>query len=318
MDILRKMFKMNEKESSGLNGTDHKEDATAKDEFRKPQWFEEAETDDELFDDNRKFAFQIFTNPVELQKHFERQMQQILEAVSEFEDGDVKIDKDLKEDFLKPGFENIDILKEFEKKKAEIMDTDLDGEIYADQLHSLMQRLSPNEDLPNILPRNDNKAIRNPLRKQKLSDEEKILGKIHGTLDSDDAPKQPRMPRTRPDMMTPMTPMIPRGPAPFGGGVFEGTYQGPKMFSQSVMSKTIRKPDGSYETTKVTKDSQGNTTTTITRTIDGKSETITTYDNAGGSGVIKQKEGGIAKSEDLSDRNIYVTKEGYAVPRNLW
>lgn len=43
-------------------------------------------------------------------------------------DGDVKIDKDLKEDFLKPGFENIDILKEFEKKKAEIMDTDLDGE----------------------------------------------------------------------------------------------------------------------------------------------------------------------------------------------
>lgn len=84
------------------------------------------------------------------------------------------------------------------------------------------------------------------------------------------------------------------------------------------MSKTIRKPDGSYETTKVTKDSQGNTTTTITRTIDGKSETITTYDNAGGSGVIKQKEGGIAKSEEYSDRNIYVTKEGYAVPRNLW
>lgn len=88
-----------------------------------------------------------------------------------------------------------------------------------------MQRLSPNEELPNILPRNDNNAIRNPIRRQKLSDEEKILGKIHGTLDSEDAPKQPRMPRNRPDIMTPMTPMIPRGPAPFGGGVFEGTYQ---------------------------------------------------------------------------------------------
>lgn len=61
--------------------------ALAKDEFRKPQWFEEAETDDELFDDDRKFAFQIFTNPMELQKHFERQMQQILEAVSEMEGG---------------------------------------------------------------------------------------------------------------------------------------------------------------------------------------------------------------------------------------
>lgn len=61
----------------------------AKDEFRKPQWFEEAETDDELFDDDRKFAFQIFTNPMELQKHFERQMQQILEAVSEMEGGNL-------------------------------------------------------------------------------------------------------------------------------------------------------------------------------------------------------------------------------------
>ena len=61
--------------------------AAVKDEFRKPQWFEEAETDDELFDDDRKFAFQIFTNPMELQKHFERQMQQILEAVSEMDGG---------------------------------------------------------------------------------------------------------------------------------------------------------------------------------------------------------------------------------------
>lgn len=90
------------------------------------------------------------------------------------------------------------------------------------------------------------------------------------------------------------------------------------MFSQSVMSKTIRKPDGSYETTKITKDSQGNTTTTITRTIDGKTETTTTYDNAAGSGTIKQREGNIAKREEYSNRNIFVTKEGYAVPRNLW
>ncbi|CAD6999999.1 unnamed protein product [Ceratitis capitata] len=37
--------------------------------------------------------FKFFTNPVELQKHFERQMQQILEAVSEFEEGDVKLTK---------------------------------------------------------------------------------------------------------------------------------------------------------------------------------------------------------------------------------
>lgn len=57
--------------------------ASNKDEFRKPQWFEEAETDDELFDDDRKFAFQVFTSPLEMQKHFERQLQRLLESVQD-------------------------------------------------------------------------------------------------------------------------------------------------------------------------------------------------------------------------------------------
>lgn len=59
--------------------------ASNKDEFRKPQWFEEAETDDELFDDDRKFAFQVFTSPLEMQRHFERQLQRLLESVQESE-----------------------------------------------------------------------------------------------------------------------------------------------------------------------------------------------------------------------------------------
>lgn len=61
--------------------------ASNKDEFRKPQWFEEAETDDELFDDDRKFAFQVFTSPLEMQRHFERQLQCLLESVQEGNEG---------------------------------------------------------------------------------------------------------------------------------------------------------------------------------------------------------------------------------------
>ncbi|KAM7352012.1 uncharacterized protein ACRADG_004683 [Cochliomyia hominivorax] len=332
MDILKKMFQQNEEEAKkNMDST-----ASAKDEFRKPQWFEEAETDDELFDDDRKFAFQIFTNPMELQKHFERQMQQILEAVSEMEgENGIAVEKNLKEEYLKPGFES-EIIKEFEKQKKQYFDTDLDGEIFPEQLHSLIQRFAngegevlkhipENEAHGNILPRNDNKFLRSGKTKPKLSDEEIIMGKIHGTLIDEDKELRKRaappsfMPRGRPDIMTPMTPMMPRGS--FGGGAFDGNYQGPKMFSQSVMTKTIRKPDGSYETTKVTQDSQGNKTTTITtRTQDGKTETITTYDGANvvGGGGTGHKQELKPETQLYSDRNVYVSKEGYALPRNLW
>ncbi|KAI8125067.1 hypothetical protein FF38_05827 [Lucilia cuprina] len=336
MDILKKMFQQNEDEAK----KNLESNVSAKDEFRKPQWFEEAETDDELFDDDRKFVFQIFTNPMELQKHFERQMQQILEAVSEMEgDNGIAVEKDLKEEYLKPGFES-EILKEFEKQKKQYFDTDLDGEIFPEQLHSLIQRFANGEGevikhIPeseaqgNILPRNDNKFSRNWKTKPKLSDEEIIMGKIHGTLIDEDKelrkrPAPPSMiPRGgRPDIMTPMTPMMPRGS--FGGGAFDGNYQGPKMFSQSVMTKTIRKPDGTYETTKVTQDSQGNKTTTVTRTVDGKTETITTYDGAAGGGtaghnqMLQRHADNKPEAQVYSDRNVYVSKEGYALPRNLW
>uniref|UniRef100_A0A1A9V896 Uncharacterized protein n=1 Tax=Glossina austeni TaxID=7395 RepID=A0A1A9V896_GLOAU len=320
MDILKKMFQQNEEEAKR-----DRDGAPNKDEFRKPQWFEEAETDDELFDDDRKFAFQVFTNPLELQKHFESQMQQILEAINELENNRMPIEKNLKEEYLKPGFES-KTFKEFEKQQKQYFDTDLDGEIFADQLHSLIQRFANGEymqDSPQaaldsttkILPRNDKKAIRKS--KPKLTDEEIIMGRIHGTLDGDNEEQRKRIKHRRPDFMNPMSPVIPRGP--FAGGAFDGHFQGPKMFSQSVMTKTVRKPDGSYETTKITQDSQGNKTITTTRTKDGKSETVTTYDGAA-AGVASAGKRSIKESSEIyeGERNIYVSKEGYALPRNLW
>ncbi|XP_034472949.1 uncharacterized protein LOC117780502 [Drosophila innubila] len=315
MDILKKMF---QSEFGEQQEQDASSSASNKDEFRKPQWFEEAETDDELFDDDRKFAFQVFTSPLEMQKHFERQLQRLLESVQENE-ADAGFERNLREDFLKPGFES-KILKEFQRREG-ALDTDLDGEIYPDQLFSLIQRMNPEEGQEHIVP--SNQRVRS-LPRVRLSDEEIIMGRIHGTLNSDGELKPnvlrpPRPPSSgKPSIMTPMTPF---------GGVFEGSsYQGPKMFSQSVMTKTIRKPDGSYETTKVTQDSSGQKTTTVTRMIDGRQETVVSHDKAVGGATAAGTVTGAGAGTGVTgvqlptyvNRNIFVTKEGYAMPRNLW
>lgn len=183
--------------------------------------------------------------------------------------------------------------------------------IYPDQLYTLIQRLNPEEGHENILPSNQ-RGLRVP--RVKLSDEEIIMGRIHGTLNAEGEMKPAvllpaRPPSGKPNIMTPMTPF---------GGVFDGTYQGPKMFSQSVMTKTVRKPDGSYETIKVTQDSTGQKTTTVTRIVDGRKETTVSQEGTG-SGTGRQAAiGAGGDRQACMNRNIFVTKEGYAMPRNLW
>lgn len=173
----------------------------------------------------------------------------------------------------------------------------------------------------NIL-RSNQRGLGNRMPRVRLTDEEQIMGRIHGTLSADGELKPNIMrparppaspPSGKPNIMTPMTPF---------GGVFDGSYQGPKMFSQSVMTKTVRKPDGSYETTKVTQDSSGQKTTTVTRMIDGRQETVVTHDGAvvrAGAGAGTSAGAAAAGAgAGVANRNIYVTKEGYAMPRNLW
>ena len=65
---------------------------------------------------------------------------------------------------------------------------------------------------------------------KKRSEGEKVMDKIHGIVEEDTAPA--RTPRRRSNQ--------PR----YHEGIFEGTFQGPRMFGQSVISQTIRKPDG--------------------------------------------------------------------------
>lgn len=54
-------------------------------DFKKPIWYDE-ESDDELFDNNKVFGFQVFSNPMEIQKYHEQQLQRMLKAASAFEE----------------------------------------------------------------------------------------------------------------------------------------------------------------------------------------------------------------------------------------
>lgn len=316
MDLLKKMM--------GLDG--HKDDdddkrkkkPAVKDEFRKPIWVEEYDSDDDLFDNQKIFGVQIFTNPLEIQKHFEHQIQEMMKSLEEYDDTVKPFERDLKQDFLKPGFED-EIKKELQKEKR--LDTDLDGEIYPDQLHSLLQRISP--ELKELLPRKKHSEVSSiPQPKLKLTDEQKIMDWIHGYKESEPLPPAPR---ARPSRKMPSQ--------RYHGGIFEGTFQGPRMFGQSIISQTIRKPDGSYETRKTVRDSEGHTQTTITRsTKDGQKETITTYGDEGGStakpffektlpqqgGERDESVAGALLDLDQGCRKHLFSKNGYVLPKNLW
>lgn len=332
MDLLKKMM--------GLDGHKDEDDdkrkkkpPTIKDEFRKPVWVEEYDSDDDLFDNQKVFGVQIFTNPLEIQKHFEHQIQEMMKSLEEFDDANKPFDFDLKQDFLKPGFEE-EIKKDLKKEK--LLDTDLDGEIYPEQLHTLLQRISP--DLKELLPKKKQQlgqpggqsTAQTP--KLKLTDEQKFMDWIHGFKEQNGGSSSSSMSATRPPSSRRMPPQR------YHDGIFEGTFQGPRMFGQSIISQTIRKPDGTYETRKTVRDSEGHTQTTITRsTAEGRKETITTYGDDGGpkpffgQGPPPSPPPASASSDSslaaaLLNSNVdpaggrkhLFAQNGYVLPRNLW
>lgn len=209
------------------------------------------------------------------------------------------VDENVRENFLKPGFEDLrkDLL---EQSKA--IDTDLDDEIYADQLHSLLQRISPELEKASHM-----KPCVDGTKTAKKTDEETIWDRIHGTFVEETKPSTPRRNQQ----------LLKKLPHP-RGGVFEGAFQGPKVFRQSVMTQVIRKPDGSTETRRTVRDADGKENTTVTkRTNDGKVETFT---QPGNGRIVRQPtvEPDHRTSSLLAcDRNVFVTKDGYAIPK-LW
>lgn len=57
------------------------------DDFKRPLYIDEAESSDELsgLSGNNMFGFQVFSNPIEIQKYHERQMQHMLKAFEQFD-----------------------------------------------------------------------------------------------------------------------------------------------------------------------------------------------------------------------------------------
>lgn len=53
-------------------------------DFKKPIWYDE-ESDDELFDNNKLFGFQVFSDPMEIQKYHEQQLQQMLKTFEQMD-----------------------------------------------------------------------------------------------------------------------------------------------------------------------------------------------------------------------------------------
>lgn len=227
--------------------------------------------------------------------------------------------------------------------------------MFSDQLHSLIQRFT-HSDIPNpqkrnndyhtvaevptkLLPRNNNRGQRRVRSRPKLSDKDIIMGCIHGTLEDDgsnaagwyhdSATKRSANESKSPfraDLLNPFGPMMSRSnstsalPNQEGGGL-----PFTRSFSQSIVTKTIRRPDGTMETTRTVQDSNGNRTTSIIRSKDGKTETVTAYDDQQQEAISKQaptlpglREHKAQGRLSQSERNIYVSKNGYALPRNIY
>lgn len=207
----------------------------------------------------------------------------------------------MREEYLKPGFERFN---DYEKIKPSA-DVDLDGEIYADQLHSLLQRFSPGTDL--MIRGKDAAEKKNPNRN--LTDDERILNQIHCIDDQNDEnlPVKPKFENGQSNTQS-----------PFKGGAFESFVDGPKTHRQSYSFHIIRRPNESSYTKTVT-DSNGNIKTVIKTTVDGETKTQTIVNGVKVdddiAGIEDQKRGRWIVNYG---RHIQINKDGYALPKNLW
>lgn len=237
-------------------------------------------------------------------------------------------DESSREEYMKPGFENFE---KFGNVKPSI-DIDLDGEIYADQLHSLLQRISPELEqmrakvLPSLASQSTPSNKTEP--KRKLTDEDRVLDLIH-CIDEEEK-KRDDVRSNKNHENREFGPLPPNFRIPHYGGAFEGVISGPKTQRQTFSYQIIRKPEGTF-TTKTVIDPKGNTETTIKRTINGKTETQTLVNGVDVNGKNVIADPGITTTTTTSTteakqsdwiidpgRYFYVNKDGYALPKNLW
>lgn len=213
-----------------------------------------------------------------------KQFQEIIEAMQDF-------DEEPQNSQRQRFFENK--YNEFRQKT----DQDLDG-VYADQLDSLLKRISPD-----LMPK---PKTPNAQQKLKLTDEEKIMDIIHGTFIEEVVPVKPRKRHVQ---------KIPASPHHFGGlPPFDLPPSSASRNWQSKTVMTIRKADGSYETRKTERTQDGQTKTTITKTgSDGTARTQSFFGDG-------QAQSAVAKSQPTNgnhaERNL-ILYGAYKIPC-LW
>lgn len=248
--------------------------------------FDYADDEDEIFDLDDLFSefqgnsFNFDGFPPNILKQF----QEIMEAMQEF-------DEDPQNRQRQKLFENK--YNEFRQKT----DQDLDGQLYADQLDTLIKRISP-ESIPK-----DAIAKASP-KKVKVLDEDKIFDIIHGTFPEEIVPVRPRKRQVQ---------KIPASPHHFGGlPPFDlPPSSGRTTWGQTVM--TIRKQDGSSETRKMERTPNGQTKTTITKTDSDGSSSTQTFTGEGQKTIqVKSPQA----SANYAERNL-ITFDGYKIPC-LW
>lgn len=267
------------------------------------KWFED-------FDnfDNKTFGFRVFTNPGEMQKHFEEQMEEMMRMFEEDGKDGLKSYDNFNEEFfkLKPGIKKH--IEDFHNNRAPGTDTDLDGKAYSDQLKTLLDRIAPD------------KSQKTPSKENvKRTDEQQVMDYIHDTVQAPPVvPPRPRSSSASSALRRPKThPGVPQQ------GIFDGNS--PRVFGQSIISQTIRKPDGSYETKRTIRDSNGEVKTTIIRSENGNVQRITTFSDDKGNSLLPPKDTTKRDPNESTDeplvnldRTMYLHKDGYTMPRNLF
>lgn len=247
--------------------------------------FDYADDEDEIFDLEDLFSemhgnsFNFHGFPPGVLKQFK----EIIEAMQEFDD-------DPQNGQRQRFFENK--YNEFHQKS----DQDLDGQLYAEQLDTLLKRISPE-----LMPKQKTPSIQ---KKIKISDEDKILDIIHGTYREEVVPVKPRKRQV---------PKIPASPHHFGGlPPFDMPTSSARSWHTSKTIMTIRKPDGSYETRRTERTPDGQMKTTITKTDSDGTSSTQSFTGDDQKVVAKPP----AASGNHAERNL-VMFDGYKIPC-LW
>jgi hypothetical protein len=236
-----------------------------------------------------------------------KQFKEVIEAMKDIEEND---DSSTKDGRLQKFYDNY---SDFKQKS----DQDLDGQAYANQLDSILNKINP--ELMQKGMRDGREVKIKQVRK--LTDEEKIMDIIHGTYMEEIVPVKPRKRHVHKAPFSPhhfsALPPFHDFPPPSSSSPHASSSASSKSWGRTVIS--IRNPDGSHETRNIEKSPDGSTKTTITKKdAEGNSSTQSYIgdESKGNIVALDQSKAAAPSSNDHNERNL-INHDGYKIPC-LW